>query len=151
MLAYLMLLGWIALCLALPLSGSYLLDRRAHEGASWLRRRRVLRRGVEAAAKVLSTNVLAKWTGTNGLGRSIVYEVLPPPPAAPFRARGIEVMYSHDLRANPLLPGSTVTVRYDPDDLLVVLVWLRAADVERARAAAVHAQEEALLAGRERR
>ncbi len=80
---------------------------------------------------------------------SVVYEVHPPG-GAPFRARGIEVMYFSEERANNLTPPSTVQVRFDPVDHTVTLVRVKAQDAQAQDEARRRAREEALLRGQPR-
>jgi hypothetical protein len=136
--------AFVACCLAFPVVLAYLIDRKAHEGVDWFKRRRVLRSGQEAEAQVLSSTVV-EGTSTAPYKRaySIVYEVTPAG-AAPFRARAIEIMYPGEARAN-VEEGQRVQVRFDPADRTVVLV--RPKPNHGAHDAARRAKEDALLRG----
>jgi hypothetical protein len=143
------ILGFVLVSCLFPVGVSYLVDRHLHEGVAMFKRRRVLRQGIEASAKVLSRNV--KMTAVNLRQRtaySLVYEVSPPG-EAPFRAKGVEIMYFMETKDNELREGSTVKVKYDPADKTVVLVRVDSKQLFRDRQAAVKAREEALLKGRD--
>ena len=139
--------GFIALSFAFPVVVSYWLDRRAHDGVDWFKRRRVLARGQVAEARILSSSLVpTKTTGSKLSGAySIVYEVRPDG-AAPFRTKAIEVMFFSEARAN-LVEGSTVEVRFDPGDHTVVLVRADIGKLQSDRDAARRAKEDALLRG----
>jgi hypothetical protein len=130
-------------------------DRWMHEGVTVFKRRGVLRSGTAAPARVLSTEALPKsyGRGSGATGAySIVYEVLPPG-AAPFRAKGVEVMTFVEEDANLSAArqpaqggtGATVQVKFDPQSHLVVLVRVDAKKWERERAAAKQEAQNALL------
>jgi hypothetical protein len=142
--------GMIAVVIAsasLPVVGSYLLDRHAHEGVDWFKRRRVRLHGQPAEATILSSSMLTgRLTGKNLSAYSLVYEVRPPG-QPPFRSRAIEVMYFHEAHANRLDQGEIVSVRYDPSDKTTVLMRVDVDKAGRDREAARRAKEEALLKG----
>lgn len=141
------IVGFVLLSAAFPVVISYWLDRRNHEGLDWFRRRAILRRGQPARAVVLSSTLLVgQSTGNKSTGAySIVYEVRPEG-AAPFRQRGLEVMWFSEARAQ-LVEGQEVGVRFDPADGTVVLVRQDARQLLAARDAARRAKEDALMRG----
>ena len=125
-------------------------DLWMHEGVTVFKRRRVLRSGTAAPARILSADMLNKTIGKlSGIAAaySIVYEVLPPG-APPFRARGIEVMTFVEKDANvPDGASVTVQVRFDPRSHLVVLVRVDIKKWALAREAARRKAQDALLRG----
>jgi hypothetical protein len=141
--------GFVAFAISIPIVVSYLLDRRTHDGIDWFKRRRVLKEGQAADARVLSsTLVIGKNAGGSKYqgAYSIVYEVLPAG-AAPFRAKAIEVLYFSEASANRLTTGQIVHVRFDPADQTVVLVRVDPRNADRNREAERIAKENALLRG----
>jgi hypothetical protein len=143
-----LILGFVLLSISFPFAISYFIDARLHEGVNMFTRRRVLRQGVAASARVLSSTMLMKPTGSKfSAAYSIIYEVTPPG-AAPFRAKGIEVMFFSEHDANRLREGETVNVRFDSASQTVVLVRVDAKQAQRDKEAALRAKEEALLRGR---
>ena len=135
------------LSLSTPIAVSYLIDYRLHEGVNYFRRRRVLKQGVAAKAKVLSSNILTKATGSRlKSAHSVIYEVSPPGAPA-FRAKGIEVLFSSEVTANGLRDGQTVDVRYEPVDHIVVLVRIDPKQALLEREQKIKEKEEALLRG----
>jgi hypothetical protein len=133
-------------------------DLWMHEGVTVFKRRRALRSGTAAPARILSADMLDKTIGRlSGIAAaySIVYEVLPPG-APPFRARGIEVMTlaeeDANLRGASALDGKGVTVhvKFDPQSHIVVLVRVDAKKLERQREAAKREAQDALLRGKPR-
>jgi hypothetical protein len=138
----------VLLSLATPIGVSYLIDHRLHEGVNWFKRRRVLSQGVGASAKILSATMLMKATGSRLKSAwSIVYEVLPEG-EAPFRAKGVEVMYRGESAGNRVRAGETVDVKFDPVDHTVVLVRADPKQLLRQREVELKEREEALLKGR---
>jgi hypothetical protein len=135
---------FIVLSLSVAPIVGYLVDRHAHEGVDWFKRRRVLTSGQRASATVLSSSILVGSIVGNKLrsAYSIVYEVRPNDGPA-FRARGIEVLYHSE--GWELKEGAPVDVRFDPVDKTVVLVRRDRAQVQRERDAERRSKEEALL------
>ena len=125
-------------------------DRWMHEGVSFFTRRRVLRLGTAAPARILSVEMLTKTiAGASGFASasSIVYEVLPPG-ASPFRAKGIEVMTVAEETANlGAARNVTVQVKFDPQSHLVVLVRTNTKKSKRDSEAARREAQDALLRG----
>jgi hypothetical protein len=135
------------LAIGLLLGIFYRLDLRLHEGVSVFKRRRVLRRGIEADATILSSTMSMRTTLSRFTDAySNVYEVHPSG-APPFRAKGIEVMSFSESSDNRLEQNGRVRVRYDPDDHTVVIVRVDRQKVQREREQAQRAREEALLRG----
>ena len=102
-------------------------DLWMHQGVNLFKRRRVLKSGTAAPARIVSAEMRDKVIG--GLRGpaspyAIEYEVLPPG-GAPVRATGIEVMTLREDHANlraARRDGRNVQVRFDPQSKLVVLV-----------------------------
>lgn len=140
--------GFVAFSFSIPVVVSYLLDRRNHDGVDWFKRRRILGSGESASARILSSSMLVgRQTGSKySAAYSIVYEVMPAS-RAPFRAKGIEVLYFSEAHANKVDAGSTVQVRFDPSDQTVVLVRMDMDQKRRDDDAQRKAREEALLRG----
>jgi hypothetical protein len=128
----------------------FFFDLRAHEGVTVFARRRVLRSGTAAPARILSDEMLDKSVvrfGTLPAAYSIVYEVLPPG-EQPFRAKAIEVLTDVEHEANlragrggaSLGTDVSVRVKFDPKSHLVVLVrvdakrWKKEQEAERRKA-----------------
>ena len=141
-------LGFICFSISIPIVINYFADRRAHEGVDWFRRRRILRQGQSAPATVLSSTLLVNVNiGSKYQGAySIVYDVRPSN-GAPFRKRGVEVLYYSEADANHLAPGGNVHVRFDPTDQTVVLVRVDRDRVKKDRDAERRAKEDELLRG----
>jgi hypothetical protein len=138
---------FVGLAISVPIAISYSLDRNAHEGVDWFARRRVLRSGQAADAKVLSSELMVGKNvgGNHGGAYSIVYEVMPPGDA-PFRKKATEVMYFSEARAN-LEVGRIVQVRFDPETQVVVLVRVSAESARAQADAERREREERLLRG----
>jgi hypothetical protein len=150
----------VLLALAIPftlIAFFFFHDLWMYEGVTVFKRRRVLRSGTAAPARVLSVDVLDKAIGRLGgiaSPYSIVYDVLPPG-EQPFRAKGIEVMTDAEGDANlgaargAALDGTDVTVqvKFDPESHLVVLVRVDAKKWKQKHEAARRKAQDALLRG----
>jgi hypothetical protein len=139
--------GWTLLMLAIPISISYWIDIRLHDGVNVFRRRRVLRSGTSAEATILSSEMLMKGTGSKyKAAYSNIYEIHQPSGGS-FRAKGVEVMFFSEAGTNRLRAGEEVQVKFDPGDHTVVLVRVDSKKVDQDRETARKAKEEALLRG----
>lgn len=121
--------GIVVVVIACVFLSSFVKDRRAHEGVSWFKRRRVLRSGIAAEATVLSSSRLDEQASDleDMAYFSNVYEIPAPPGGESFRVRGIEQMPTdppsgYAGSALYLEPGEKAAVKYDPVDRIVVMV-----------------------------
>lgn len=144
------ILGGVVLVIAFFVWLGFHLERRKRGGVGVLKRRWLRKHGSPAEATVLSVQIVDEATSQRLYWlRSIIYDVRPLGGHPPFRAKGFERMYSHELAPNGLVEGRTVRVLFDPKDHAVTLARrVSEKDIEVAEEEAKRAREDALLRGK---